>query len=204
MSDVSVDFQEALKGLSTTLRKAKDGELYVALTSDFGLTVQIGETDDLVRVLHPTSVMTLLERLNAEIRIPVVGDRVIGLDTWYDAAINHSVPRICKKKPKPEYRNLEIGEPVMPGDRLFNRRGESLGKAYNHYRRGTANVQGHSGPLYAPEAVSLSPETLQGLIDFAHTATHSINRYRSLHSYNMEYAKHWDDLKKLGKPSWDK
>jgi hypothetical protein len=55
-----------------------------------------------------------------------------------------------------------------------------------------------------PEAVSLSPETLQGLIDFAHTATHSINRYRSLHSYNMEYAKHWDDLKKLGKPSWDK
>lgn len=153
MSD-KIDFQEALKGLSTTLRKAKDGELYVALTSDLELTVQIGETDDLVRVLHPTSVMTLLERLNAEIRVPSIGDRVIGSSSsvWYTTAISHSVPRICKKKPKPEYRNLEIGEPVMPGDRLFNRHGESLGKAYNHYRRGTANVQGHSGPLYAREA----------------------------------------------------
>lgn len=153
MSD-KIDFQEALKGLSTTLRKAKDGELYVALTSDLGLTVQIGETDDSVRVLHPTSVTTLLERLDAEIRIPVVGDRVIGSSVWYTAAMPHSVPRICKKKPKPEYRKLEIGEPVMPGDRLFNLHGESLGVAYSHYRRGKrfANVQGHPGPLYSRES----------------------------------------------------
>lgn len=146
-----VNLLEVLKGLKTEYRKAKDNEICVYLTSAFAPELHVGVRGIDTRVLTPEASMTLLERLNAELRVPRKGDRVLRESgKWGVAAFDFSVYAICEKKPvEPEFRKLEPGEPVMPGDRLHGFRGEDIGEACNHYRDERPFVNGMCAVLYS-------------------------------------------------------
>ncbi len=147
-----VNVKEVLKGLSTNVQKAKDGEIYAWMDSAFELQIGVGKSDVEVWVLTPTASKTLLERLNAELRVPEKGDRIYGSDGWYIASISYYGSRICEKKPEPvvpEIRFLEPGEPVMPGDRLHSGNGDDIGEAYNHYKNERPRFQNSAKTDYS-------------------------------------------------------
>ncbi len=143
-----VDLKKVLDGLGTELRKSGDGEIYVYLNSVFEPQLSCGKSDVDVRVLTPEASKTLLERLNAEIRVPCRQEVVWGNNGWYTTVISHANPRICKKKPEPEYRVLEPGEPAMPGDILFSPAQDNLGDCSNHYKHAYPNFQNNSCSKY--------------------------------------------------------
>lgn len=143
-----VDLKEVLEGLDTDLRKSRDGEIHVYLTSAFEPQLSCGKSDVEVRVLTLEASKTLLERLNAEIRVPCRQEVVWGNNGWCTTPISHVHPRICKKKPEPEYRVLEPGEPAMPGDILFSSADDNLGECSNHYKHRFPNTQNNSCSRY--------------------------------------------------------
>lgn len=129
-----VDLKKVLEGLDTECRRSGDGEIHVYLNFAFEPQLFCGKSDVDVRVLTPDASKMLLERLNAEIRVPCRHEVIWGNNGWYTTTISHSKPRICKKKPEPEFRVLEPGEPAMPGDILFSSADDNLGECSNHYR----------------------------------------------------------------------
>jgi len=130
-----VNIREILEGLDTTTRKADPNEICVYTTSKFEPELYVGVRDVDTRVLTEDASETLLERLNAELRVPCKGDRVLLEDgKWTTATYDYVLHAICEKAKKPEYRKLEPGEPAMPGDRLMDSAGNDMGIAENHYK----------------------------------------------------------------------
>ena len=130
-----VNIREILEGLDTTTRKADRNEICVYTTSKFEPELYVGVRDVETRVLTADASETLLERLNAELRVPCKGDRVLLEDgKWTTATYDYVLHAICEKAKKPEYRKLEPGEPAMPGDRLMDSAGNDMGIAENHYK----------------------------------------------------------------------
>ena len=130
-----VNIREILEGLITTTRKADRNEICVYTNSKFEPELHVGVRDVDTRVLTEDASETLLERLNAELRVPCKGDRVLLEDgKWTTATYDYVLHAICEKAKKPEYRKLEPGEPAMPGDRLMDSAGNDMGIAENHYK----------------------------------------------------------------------